>query len=123
MERCETLKLLSFLQRSHSGSRVLVIATMRTDAYPGKAVRQFFAGLRTDRKLTEIELAPFSEEETKRLMAATIGDVLANRYSSNLFLETGGVPLFIAETLREWQTGGDGGLRPIPWIQSAIENG
>ncbi|MCC3375236.1 AAA family ATPase [Cohnella sp. REN36] len=76
-----TLQLISYLLRSDAGSRLLVIATMRTEEYPNDALRDFFHRLRTARKLNEIEPAPFSEEETKRLAAATAGGIPANRHA------------------------------------------
>lgn len=119
----ETLQLLSYLLRTDSKAKLLVIATMRTDEYPIDAVGHFVSGLRIEGKLTEIELAPFGEEGTKRLMAATVGDELAERHSSGLYAETGGNPLFIVETLQEWQTGSNKiEFRLSPLVKSIIEN-
>jgi DNA-binding SARP family transcriptional activator len=119
----ETLQLLSYLLRSDSKAELFVIATMRTDEELGDAIEHFVSELRIERKLTEIELAPLSEEETKRLMAATVGDILADRYASGLYTETSGNPLFIVETLREWQMGSDNKkLLLSPLVKSIIEN-
>ncbi|WP_248924748.1 AAA family ATPase [Paenibacillus hamazuiensis] len=119
----ETLQLLSFLLRSDSRSGFLVIATMRTEEDPGESFEPFAAGLRDARKLAEIELAPLSEEETKRLAAAAVGEELASRHATGLYAETGGNPLFIVETLREWQTAGGGGeFRLSPLVDTVIEN-
>ncbi|GIP32540.1 hypothetical protein J2TS4_17500 [Paenibacillus sp. J2TS4] len=101
----ETLQFVSYLLRTDSGVRALLIATMRTDDYVHDAIGHFLSGLRIERKLVEIELAPISKEDTRQLMAATVGEALANRHSSVLYEETTGNPLFIVETLREWQTG------------------
>ncbi|WP_158289611.1 ATP-binding protein [Paenibacillus flagellatus] len=119
----ETLQLLSYLLRSDSKDALLVLATMRTDESAQDAVAPFFAGLRTGRKLTEIELAPLGEEETRRLMAATVGEALADRHAPGLYAQTGGVPLYIVETLREWQAGGARSeCRPSPLAATVIEN-
>lgn len=119
----ETLQLLSYLLRVDSKDELLVLATMRTDEAAHDAVAPFFAGLRLGRKLTEIGLTPFREEETKRLMAETIGAALADRHASGLHAQTGGIPLYIVETLREWQSGGDKReFRLSPLATAAIEN-
>ncbi|WP_221469350.1 ATP-binding protein [Cohnella nanjingensis] len=119
----ETLQLLSYLIRSDSKAKLLVVATMRTDEDASVAVAHAMGELRSERKLAEIELAPLSRDETNRLAAATVGDTLADRHSSALFAETGGNPLFIVETLREWQMSGDSGeFRLSPVAKSMIEN-
>jgi len=119
----ESLQLLSYLIRSDSKAELLVVATMRTDEDAGDAAKHILNELRTERKLIEIELAPLSREETKRLAAASVGAALANRHSSNLYAQTGGNPLFIVETLREWHSSGDSGeFRLAQVAKSVIEN-
>ncbi|USG64371.1 AAA family ATPase [Brevibacillus ruminantium] len=119
----ETLQLLSYLLRSDSKAKLFVIATMRTDEDPDDAVGSFFAGLRIERRLTEMELAPLTEDETKRLMAASVGDALANRHSSGLYAKTGGNPLFIVETLRETRTFSEKSEIDLsPLVRTVIEN-
>ncbi|MFD0681645.1 MULTISPECIES: tetratricopeptide repeat protein [unclassified Paenibacillus] len=119
----ETLQLISYLLRGGSKAKLFVIATMRTDEFADDAIGRFFTGLRLERNLTEIELAPFSEEDTKRLMAAIVGNSLADLNSSSLYMDTGGNPLFIVETMREWQTSSNKSeLRLSPLVKSAIEN-
>jgi len=119
----ETLKLLSYLLRTDSKARLLVIATMRTEEKPDDAFEQLVSDLAIERKLIEIDLAPLSEEETRGLMAETVGDALANRHASGIHAETGGNPLFIMETLREWQMGGgQGDFRLSQLARSVIEN-
>lgn len=119
----ETLQLLSYLLRSDTKAKLFVIATMRTDENPDDAVGTFFSGLHLERSLKEIELAPLTEEETKRLMAVSVGDVLAERHSSGIYAKTGGNPLFIVETLRESQTLSDkSGFRLSPLVKTVIEN-
>ncbi|WP_312113169.1 AAA family ATPase [Brevibacillus reuszeri] len=119
----ETLRLLSYIFRSNSKAKLLVIATMRTEEYPVETVEHVVSNLRLERKLTEIELAPLSEGETKRLMTVAIGDDLANRHAAGIHAETGGNPLFIVETLREWQMGGSkSGFRLSPLVKSVFES-
>ncbi|MBU5441512.1 AAA family ATPase [Paenibacillus sp. MSJ-34] len=119
----ETLQLLSYLLRSDSGTKLLVIATMRTDESPGQAVEHFLAGLRIERKLTEIELAPLNEEDTKRLIAETVGEDPADRHGPVIYAQTGGNPLFIAEMLSEWQAvGGKSEFRLSSTARTVIEN-
>lgn len=118
----ETLQFLSYLLRKDAKAKRFVIATMRTDEYPGDAVEPFISGLRLEGMLTEIELAPLSKEETRSLMAASVGETLAERFSSDLYADTAGNPLFITETLREWQAGEGGEIRLSPMVKSVIEN-
>ena len=94
---------------------------MRTDEHPDDIVGAFFSGIHLERSLMEIELAPLSEEETKRLMSTSVGDVLAERHSSGLYAKTGGNPLFIVETMRESQTFGgqsESGFRFSPLVKT-----
>jgi len=119
----ETLRLLSYLIRGDSKVRLLLMATMRTDEDTGDAVAHVLDELRSELKLIDIELTPLSRDETDRLAFETVGDALADRHSVNLYAETGGNPLFIVETLREWQTSGDSGeLRLSQVAKSVIEN-
>ncbi|TCZ76656.1 tetratricopeptide repeat protein [Paenibacillus albiflavus] len=119
----ETLQLLSYLIRSDSKVELLVVATMRTDEDSGDAIKHVLGELRSERKLIEIELSPLNRDETNRLAAATVGDALANRHSSDLYAKTGGNPLFIVETLREWRTSGDSGEILLAQVtKSVIEN-
>ncbi|WP_159881543.1 AAA family ATPase [Paenibacillus puerhi] len=119
----ETLQLLSYLIRSGSKVRLLLVATMRTDEDAGEAVAHVLGELRSERKLIEIELAQLSRDETARLAAVTVGDALTDRHSSDLYVETGGNPLFIVETLREWQASGNGGeFRLSKVAKTVIEN-
>lgn len=119
----ETLQFLSYLLRGDSRTKLLVIATMRTDEYCGDPVEHFLTGLRAERKLVEIELAPLSQEDTKQLAAETVGEDLADRHSPTLYTQTGGNPLFIVEMLGEWQTKGNSGeFQLSPLARTVIEN-
>jgi DNA-binding SARP family transcriptional activator len=118
----ETLQFISYLLRSGSKAKLLVIATMRNDEYEDDAVGHFFSGLRIERNITEIELAPLNEDDTKRLMAAIVGIPLADLNSSGLYADTGGNPLFIVETMREWQMGrSKSNYRLSPLVKSVVE--
>ncbi|MFC5404792.1 AAA family ATPase [Cohnella soli] len=119
----ETLQLLSYFLRGDSESKLLVIAMMRTEGEPGDAIEQLISDLSFERKFLEIDLVPLSEEETRGLMAVAVGDALAERHASGLHTETGGNPLFIVETLREWQaTGFDSDFRLSPVVKSVIDH-
>ncbi|GBG06094.1 putative transcriptional activator domain protein [Paenibacillus agaridevorans] len=119
----ETLQFLSYLLRGDSKVRLLLVATMRTDEDTEDAVAHVLGELRSELKLIDIELTPLSRDETARLAVETVGDALADRHSTNLFAETAGNPLFIVETLREWQLSGDSGeIRLSQVAKSVIEN-
>lgn len=117
----ETLRLLAYLLRRDAAAKLLVIATMRTDEEPDTDVEHFVSGLRLERKLTEIDLASLTEDETKRLMATAVGDELAERRASDLYADTGGNPLFVTEMLRDWQRSGcSGELQPSPLMKHIV---
>ncbi|WP_164472889.1 AAA family ATPase [Cohnella candidum] len=119
----ETLQLLAYLLRSDSNAKLLVIATMRTEESMGEAAAQLLNALRIERKLTEWTLAPLSEEETKRLIAQSASDAAAERLGSDVYVQTGGNPLFIVETMRDWQSGTGSrkaGLSPV--AKSIVEH-
>ena len=119
----ETLQLLSYLLRGGTRAKLLVVATMRTDERPGDAANLIAANLREEKRLTEIELAPLGEEETKSLIAGEVGRELANLHASGMYADTGGNPLFIVETLREWRLNGSAGeIRLAALARTIIAN-
>lgn len=119
----ETIQLLSYLLRSDSNTKLLAIATMRTDEFANEPVERLVIELQLERKMTEIEFAPLSKEDTERLMTAWGGDALADNRMPDLYAMTGGNPLFIVETLKEWQTeSGRSGFRHSHVVKSVIQN-
>ncbi|WP_158602408.1 AAA family ATPase [Cohnella endophytica] len=119
----ESLQFLSYLLRSDSKAKLLIIATMRTDEFPDDSVERVISELRIERKVMEIELDPFNKQETKWLLAEIVGEELANLHAAGVYTETGGNPLFIVETIREWQVGDGNGVFRLPLsAQSVIEN-
>lgn len=119
----ETVQFLSYIIRSDSRAKLLVIATMRTDESANEPVDRMLADLQLERKMSEIELAPFSIKDTQRLMAATVGNYFVDNRLPELYAMTGGNPLFIVETLKEWQTASDrSGFRHSSVVKNAIKN-
>lgn len=119
----ETIQFLSYLLRSDSGAKLLIIATMRTEQSVDESVARMITDIQLERKLTEIELAPLNKEDTQYLMAATVGDAFADKRLPDLYAMTGGNPLFIVETLKEWQIGSDGDrFHFSPVVRNAITN-
>lgn len=119
----ETLQLLAYLLRGNSGTQVLLVATMRIEEQLDDSVRQLLSSLDSERKLTRMKLAPFTEEETKQLLSAVVGEQLASSASPGMYARTGGNPLFIVETLQEWRAGGSNGEPgPSPLVRSVMEN-
>ncbi|RKN77056.1 AAA family ATPase [Paenibacillus ginsengarvi] len=119
----ETLQFLAYMLRGGSKAKLFVIATMRTCEYANEAVDNFVAGLRLAGNIAEIELAPLTEEHTGRLMAAIVGAPLAELHAPGVHAETGGNPLFIVETMREWQAGKSSSEFCLsPLVKSVIES-
>jgi len=119
----ESIQFISYLLRSDSKAQLVVIATMRTDESTNDAVERMFSDLHIERKLTELELIPFNSEDTKRLVASSVGEELADRHSSDLYAKSGGNPLFIIETMKEWQAGNDHQkFRYSSFVKNAIEH-
>lgn len=112
----DSIRFISYLLRSDSTAKLLVIATMRSGESENDAVVRMYSDLQMEGKLTEIELAPLNKDDTRRLMTASVGTSPVDVMLSEWYAVTGGNPLFIVEMLKEWQTGND----PIEFRQSSL---
>lgn len=97
----ETFEWLHFLLRFETHTPLLIVGTARSEESPADhplvtLVRQ----LRSDGKLSIIELSSLDAAETARLAAQIGGQELDASASVRLYRETEGNPLFVVETIR-----------------------
>jgi len=103
----ETLEWLHFLLRFRPHSPLLVLGTARSEeSPPDHPVVGLARQLRTEGKLTSIELSSLDAAETARLASQIEGRELEIRATMWLYSETEGNPFFVVETVR----GGIGSL-------------
>lgn len=103
----ETLEWLHFLLRFDAGGSVLILGTARS----GESSRDHpLAGLtrqlRSQDKLTSIELSALDAAETAKLALQIGGRELDAPTTVRLYRETEGNPLFVVETIHAWMGAG-----------------
>jgi tetratricopeptide (TPR) repeat protein len=97
----DTLEWLHFLLRYQTGTRLLVVGTIRAEEVgDDHALTPLLEALRRENRIAEIALNPLSREETIALAAHVVGRALSSERSEILYRETEGNPLFVVETLR-----------------------
>lgn len=97
----DTLEWMRYFMRFDRHTRVLVLATLRTEeisSNPG--LQTLLLDLRAKDQMTEIELPRFSKEQTGHLGAQLLGNKLSESELALLFDESEGVPLFVVELAR-----------------------
>ncbi len=97
----DTLEWVHYLLRSNPQPKVLVVATLRREAFLSQS---YLASLITQLKRSgltnEIELARLDYAETAKLVANLLGRALEATRAEDLFSETEGNPLFVVEMVR-----------------------
>lgn len=102
----ETLEWLHYLLRFDPRNALLVVGTARSEESPPEhPVSRWAMQLRTENKVTVLELAPLDAAETSKLASQVQGHELDINTSVRLFRETQGNPLFVIETVRAGITG------------------
>lgn len=97
----ETMEWLHFLLRFEPISSVLILGTSRSEeSPPDHPLAGLARQLRSEGKLTSVELAPIDAAETSKLAAEIGGRELDATTAVRLYRETEGNPLFIVETVR-----------------------
>ncbi len=97
----ESLDWLHYLLRFDPRAQILVIGTCRPEELAGGCpFSAALPALHRDVRLTEIELGPLDEAQTKTLAANVAGQALDEAVARRLHRETEGNPLFVVETLR-----------------------
>ena len=97
----DSLEWIHFLLRFMTKTHLLLVGTVRVEEIGGnQPLTELFDQLRSEARLTEINLSPLNAEDTARLGAGVTGNQLSQDQASTLFYETEGNPLFVIETMR-----------------------
>ncbi|GIK36226.1 MAG: SARP family transcriptional regulator [Chloroflexota bacterium] len=97
----ETLEWLHFLLRFEPRNALLILGTARSEeSPPDHPLSALARQLRTEDKITSIELSPLDAAETAKLASQVQGYALDDRTNIHLYRETEGNPLFVVETIR-----------------------
>lgn len=95
---------IDLLEALHTGGRlppVLVLLTVRPDAVPPHSrVAQFLEVAAANPDVCQITLGPFRTEETRRFLEDQLDDPPIG-LADHVQRETGGLPLFVADMVRE----------------------
>ena len=97
----DTLEWLHFLLRYDNRSRLMLLATMRTEEVHAKTpLVELLNELQQGGRLTEIALTPLSEAEAGELASHMLGRTLTPSEAATLYSETEGNPFFVVEVMR-----------------------
>lgn len=97
----ETLEWLHFLLRFEPHTALLILGTARSEeAPPDHPLSALTRQLRTEDRITVIELASLDAAETAKLASQVQGYALDDMANVHLYRETEGNPLFVVETVR-----------------------
>jgi DNA-binding SARP family transcriptional activator len=120
----ETLRFLHYLLRVEPTAPLLLVATARREEMDQRhPLDELLAGLQALDRVSEIELARLSRQETAALAERFGGHPLPEPDAERLFAETEGNPLFVVEALRAGWSGGDGADgRLSPKVQAVISS-
>jgi DNA-binding SARP family transcriptional activator len=90
-----SLRLLNYVSRAVSGTRVLIVGAMRINS-PDEVdrVRRALIGARGAR---EIQLAPMDQATSKQLLDAALGRSVDQTVADQVWLVSGGIPFYISE--------------------------
>ena len=119
----ETLDWLCYLLEFKTQTRLLVLVGVRTeDLTSDSLLLPIFSELERSGRITEILLDRLNLDSTRSLAADLWGDVLEDAQAEQLFLETEGNPLFVAEMVRAGFLKDELGARRLPpKVQAVIE--
>jgi DNA-binding SARP family transcriptional activator len=97
----DSLTWLSFLLRYDPQARLLLVSSLRPEETAAAAkLEPFFHDLKHDGLLAEIELGPFTLNETQELAGSVSGGNYSSEEGNWIYKETEGNPLFIVEMVR-----------------------
>jgi DNA-binding SARP family transcriptional activator/tetratricopeptide (TPR) repeat protein len=117
----DTLEWLRFLLHFRSGSRLLLVATLRpeelTTDHPLLAL---VISLQRDGQLNEIMLDPLDEAGTTSLISSLAGQDVTPEQAHRIHRETEGNPLYIVEIVRSGQHVEDAETSLPPTIQAVM---
>ncbi|MCK5793910.1 MAG: tetratricopeptide repeat protein, partial [Anaerolineales bacterium] len=120
----ETLDWLRYLLEYDTQTRILILASVRIeDLTPDNPLIKLFTDLERSDRITEILLDRLDFESTRSLAANLWGDPLEEMDAIQLFRETEGNPLFVAEMVRAGFLKGEPDKRRLPpKVQAVIES-
>jgi DNA-binding SARP family transcriptional activator len=117
----DTLEWLRFLLHFQSGSRLLLVATLRPEELTtDHPLLDLVISLQRDSQLTEIMLDPLDEAGTTSLMSSLAGAEVTVGQAQRIHRETEGNPLFIVEIMRAGQHSTEDEQDLPPTIQAVI---
>src|SRR5260221_2825065 len=97
----DTLEWLHFLLRYNDRSRLMLLATVRTEeVHTETPLVELLNELQQSGRLTEIALTQLSEAEAGELASHILGRALTDVEAATLYTETEGNPFFVVETMR-----------------------
>lgn len=125
----ETLEWLHFLLRSNDRSRLMLLATLRTEeVYTETPLVELLNELQQAGRLTKIALTQLSEDEAGELASHMLGRALTPSEAATLYTETEGNPFFVVEMVRGNLITGTRASRPPtsdvdlpPGVQAVIQ--
>jgi DNA-binding SARP family transcriptional activator/tetratricopeptide (TPR) repeat protein len=97
----DTLEWLHFLLRYDNRSRLMLLATMRTEEVQANTpLVELLNEFQQGGRLTEIALTSLSETEAGELASHMLGRILTPSEAATLYTETEGNPFFVVEMMR-----------------------
>lgn len=115
-----TLDSISYLGHRLRGRQLLLVVTWRSEAVPpGHRLRRLAADLARDGRTAIVSPVRLHEDEVGTLVRAIRPDAAAPELARRVYLESEGLPLFVAEYLAALHAGGIGAeeeaLAPEMW--------
>jgi DNA-binding SARP family transcriptional activator len=103
--------LLHYVARVSVDARVAIVCAARAgELEDNPAALRFVRGLRRDGRLASLPISPLGEDETGKLVRATVGPGVDE---ARVFRESGGNPLFAIEMARALAGGARDGPQPL----------
>ena len=110
-----TLDVLAYLGRRLPGRSLLLLVGWRSEGVPpGHRLRRLAVDLARAEAATIVRLARLDEDEVARLVRAAHSDREEPDLERRLYLESEGLPLFVAEYLAALRAGGGSATDPLP---------
>jgi DNA-binding SARP family transcriptional activator len=110
-----TLDAIAYLGHRLRGRALLLVVSWRSEAVPpGHRLRRLAADLARDGRAAIVSPARLSEGEVGELVQAVQPDAAAPELGRRVYLESEGLPLFVAEYLAALDAGGDRAQEPLP---------
>jgi diguanylate cyclase (GGDEF)-like protein len=95
-----SLSLLRYLGRNASSKKVVICATVRTEELEGRESQKTeLRSLAAEKFCQAVELTPFTEEQTQRLLKCVLRDV-SSVFASHVHSMAQGNPMFVMESVR-----------------------